>query len=549
MYKDDTVAVTKSSNILRWSGVVVALFILAYALLVKTNVLETIRYISDFDFSILLVWWVILGIAQLIIPTNNARINQLVLLAYHLLAGSYMVFISGLRTPFMVFWVILSLFCYMVAKRPGLIASLSIFSSFVIMDMFIWAKSGPTEIVQDVCALVLVVAAIVITVQIFKTQEISKILLEKSKAKEILQRDRILTIVNNLTDAILSTDMSGVIRVYNASSLNLLDTNTSLNGRHIDDVLPLFDQDGKAISLIKELKNAKTAIKRDDLEYRFDEEERMRLELTMSPIRSSYSHTKKGQTHDGFIIIMRDITKAKSLEEERDEFISVTSHELRTPIAIAEGTLSNVQLMIGHPNATEAMLKDLVSTAHDQVIFLANMVNDLSTLSRAERGVADEAEVIDVRELGHKIFDKYIVEAKTKNLKLDLDLSSTLNKVKVSRLYLEELLQNFVTNSLKYTKEGGIIIKFTEKDGYITFAVKDTGIGISKSDQAKIFQKFYRSEDYRTRETGGTGLGLYIAMKLSKKIGARIEVESRLNHGSTFSFKLPKLDEQAQVVL
>ena len=72
-----------------------------------------------------------------------------------------------------------------------------------------------------------------------------------------------------------------------------------------------------------------------------------------------------------------------------------------------------------------------------------------------------------------------------------------------------------------------------------SFSIADTGIGISKSDQAKIFQKFYRSEDYRTRETGGTGLGLYVAAKLAKKIGTTISVKSRLNHGSTFSFELP----------
>ena len=73
----------------------------------------------------------------------------------------------------------------------------------------------------------------------------------------------------------------------------------------------------------------------------------------------------------------------------------------------------------------------------------------------------------------------------------------------------------------------------------IHFSVSDTGIGISKSDQTKIFNKFYRSEDYRTRETGGTGLGLYVAMKLSKKLGTHIDLKSRLNHGSTFSFELP----------
>jgi len=69
--------------------------------------------------------------------------------------------------------------------------------------------------------------------------------------------------------------------------------------------------------------------------------------------------------------------------------------------------------------------------------------------------------------------------------------------------------------------------------------VKDTGIGISKSDQQKIFQKFFRSEDYRTRETNGTGLGLYVARKLASKIGTKISFTSRLNHGSTFSFSLP----------
>jgi signal transduction histidine kinase len=102
---------------------------------------------------------------------------------------------------------------------------------------------------------------------------------------------------------------------------------------------------------------------------------------------------------------------------------------------------------------------------------------------------------------------------------------------------------NFITNSLKYTKEGEITLHVARKDGVVTFEVKDTGIGISKTDQAKIFNKFYRSEDYRTRETGGTGLGLYVAAKLAKKLGTKIELTSRLNHGSSFSFKLPADDK------
>jgi signal transduction histidine kinase len=277
---------------------------------------------------------------------------------------------------------------------------------------------------------------------------------------------------------------------------------------------------------------------RDDLIMPL-EEDVMRLEVTYSPIRGSYSRSKKASVEDGYMLILRDVTKAKSLEEERDEFISVVSHELRTPITIAEGTLSNVQVMMGRPDIAESVLKQSVATAHEQIIFLAKMVNDLSTLSRAERGVADAPESIEVRSLVNDLFNEYAPQAKAKKLHFDLDLDPHLGEVVASRLYLHELLQNFITNSIKYTREGGITLVVARKDNEIKFEVKDTGIGISKSDQGKIFQKFYRSEDYRTRETGGTGLGLYVAVKLSKKLGTKIEMKSRLNHGSSFSFTLP----------
>lgn len=543
MNKNDRLYSIKSNLISRFSGVAISLVIIVYAALIRSGVVHSAKEIDNFGFYGLLFWWVAIAIVQIFSKNKNNRPVWLFLVTYHILFGSFMVFISGMSAPIIASWGVLAVFSYINAKNTGLILSILMFTSFIFMDISIWYRNSMALTIQDVIIFFFTVVTSIVIVMIFQTQEISKNKLEKSKAKEILQRDRILTIVNNLTDAILSTDTKGVIKMYNAACLNLLDTNTSLNGKHIDDVLPLFNQDNKKISLIKELKTTKIAVKRDDLEYRYDKNEKIRLELTLSPIRSNYSHSKSKELHDGYIIIFRDVTKAKSLEEERDEFISVTSHELRTPIAIAEGTLSNMALMVGHPNATTEMLKDIVQTAHDQVMFLANMVNDLSTLSRAERGVADKTEIIDVEELAHKMYDKYNTEAKEKNLHLNLDLSPRLGSIKVSRLYIEELLQNFMTNSLKYTKEGSIDIRFTNKNNIINFAVKDTGIGMSKSDQVKIFNKFYRSEDYRTRETGGTGLGLYIAMKLSKKIGTKIDIISRLNHGSTFSFELPEFEE------
>ncbi len=351
--------------------------------------------------------------------------------------------------------------------------------------------------------------------------------------------EQILTIVNNLADAVFSVDSDGIIRLFNAAGLNLLDTNSSIEGKKIDDVFTLEDADGKSVHLFDQIKAVHTVTVDDSLRMRSGDDV-MRLELTYAPIRSSYSTNDPSGTSQGYIVIARDVTRLKSLEEERDEFISVVSHELRTPVAVAEGTISNAQLMLGRNLEDTRQIKKNLDEAHEQVVYLAKMVNDLSTLSRAERGIAAEIERINVKDMAHDLFNEYASEAKNAKLHFNLELEPGLGYVEASRLYLHELLQNFITNAIKYTKEGSITLSVSSVGKNLRFEVADTGIGISKSDQSKIFDKFYRSEDFRTRETNGTGLGLYVTRKLARKMGTKIELRSRLNHGSTFSFELPK---------
>lgn len=539
MYKGGPIYTERSARIFRFAGLFVPIVLITYGVFIQFDIIRVAHSIDDTGLFMLAFWCMYISILQFLIPSKSKLDSSLRLIAYHLLIGSYLIFISGIASPFVACWLLLMLASYVYFSERGLQLSILAFVATVAIDIIFWHKISFTVIVYDLVALVVILIVGIIVLNISRSQEVTKDDLTRSKAQESLQRDRISTIVNNLTDAVISTDMDGIIRVYNAASLSLLDTNISLNGHHIDEILPLVDRKNNPVSLFKDFQKAKTVVKRDDLYSVFDDEEKIRLEVTYSPIRSSYSRSKKTETHDGYIVIMRDITKAKSLEEERDEFISVTSHELRTPITIAEGTISNVQVMMEHPDITNDMLKDSVDTAHDQIVFLANMVNDLSALSRAERGVSDKTEDIDIRELAHKLHDKYSDDAKEKKLRLDLDLAPKLGNIHVSKLYLEELMQNFITNAIKYTKKGSIKIIIGQKDDVVTFSVKDTGIGISKTDQLKIFDKFYRSEDYRTRETGGTGLGLYIATKLAHKLGTTIHLTSRLNFGSLFSFTLP----------
>ena len=354
----------------------------------------------------------------------------------------------------------------------------------------------------------------------------------KNDKKSLSEHQRMITLINNITDAILSTDEHGIINTYNSAALNLIDTNSGINGEHISQVLNLETTDKKPIDIFKELTKSSAIRQRDDVLMKIEDGDYIRLEVTLAPVQGGDK-----MTPDGYVLILRDITKTKSLEEERDEFISVVSHELRTPIAIAEGSLSNAKLLVERKMTSK--IPEAIDESHKQILFLARMINDLSTLSRAERGVADETEIIDVTELAAQINSEYSPQASEKGLAFNLDIGGRLGVVKVSRLYLEEILQNFITNAIRYTQKGSITLSIKKnKSGEITFKVIDTGIGISKADIAKIFDKFYRAEDYRTRETKGTGLGLYVSAKLAKKLGCKIEVESRLNHGSTFGFKL-----------
>ena len=351
----------------------------------------------------------------------------------------------------------------------------------------------------------------------------------------IHEHEKVLAIINSIREAIVSVDIKGNIELYNSAALDFFDTNASLIGKNINNILKLTTLDGKTFNLKKVLVKNKSLFSRNDLSFNLGEE-KIRVEIELVAVSDVFL-TKERLKDKKYILMIRDITKQKTLDEERDEFISVVSHELRTPVTIAEGAISNLSLAIEKDMPKQVLSKNADIT-YEQVKFLATMINDLFTLSRAERGVGDKFVELNIKDLGQKILEKYHKNADEKGLNLELVMDNNLPSIKTSELYLEELLQNLITNALKYTKEGEIKISITNNEKNIRFMVEDTGIGISKSDQKKIFDKFYRSEDYRTRETGGTGLGLYVSSKLADKLDTKIELSSKLNHGSKFWFDI-----------
>ncbi len=354
-----------------------------------------------------------------------------------------------------------------------------------------------------------------------------------------LEHERLNSLVNSMADGVLAIDKQMHIVLSNGAALNILDVNSSLRGRSLGDVVNLIDKNSQKVAIEKLVHKATTPTSSRDLLIKYQDGSTMNLYLSIAPVHLGYG--KQGQ--QGYVLLMRDITHEKSLEEERDEFISVVSHELRTPIAIAEGNISNAQF-IGEKSGDMLLISEALKQAHDQVLFLADLINDLATLSRAERGKLNiDIEKIDVPGLIHDLAANYTPQAKEKGLELKTKVAAGVKTLDSSKLYVREILQNFITNALKYTEKGNITLSAEPDEKGVRFSVTDTGIGISKPDQEKVFDKFFRSEDYRTRKTNGTGLGLYVTLKLARMVHADIDLASEINKGSTFTILIPHLGE------
>lgn len=352
------------------------------------------------------------------------------------------------------------------------------------------------------------------------------------------ERKRIVSLINSMVDAVIAVDDNLKVTLYNGAALNILDRNTSLAGLRIGDVCQLIDKKQKNADIEKFIQKTTSQKTSRDFRLRYSDGSNINVYLSVAVVSLGFGTGGKG----GYIIIMRDITREKSLEEERDEFISVVSHELRTPIAVAEGNISNAQMIIAKSGRHDSTVDDVLDQAHNQILFLGGLINDLATLSRAERGRLNlEIEPINAHELVRELAQNHKPDAKSKNIALHVKADPELKLLHSSKLYVREILQNFITNAIKYTDKGSVTIAAYNSKVGVCFEITDTGIGISKGDQAKVFGKFFRSEDFRTRKNTGTGLGLYVTSKLADLLHATISVESKLNEGSTFGITIPNL--------
>jgi len=270
------------------------------------------------------------------------------------------------------------------------------------------------------------------------------------------------------------------------------------------------------------------------VEVVFKTPKEMTLSVATMPLIASHGENL------GFIKIITDISREKAIAKVKSEFISVTAHQLRTPLAATKWILK--MIIDGDAGTVNDEQKDYLRKGYESNERLIRLVNDLLNVARIEEGrFGYHFEISDIIELTKKIVIEFQAETREKKIELIFEEPKDLvPQILMDSQRITLLLQNLIGNAVNYTKAGGkISVAIRLNGGYIECSVKDTGLGIPESQKQRIFSKFFRADNAVHQQTEGTGLGLFIARNIVLRHGGRIWFESEEGKGTTFFFTLP----------
>ena len=241
---------------------------------------------------------------------------------------------------------------------------------------------------------------------------------------------------------------------------------------------------------------------------------------------------------EGTVYAFRDMTEERGLRELQSEFVATISHELRTPLAAVYGAA--MTLRERSAQLDEEQREQLLAVVYDEASRLSRIIDGVLWASRLESGRLEFA----VEECHPAAIAQSVLSAAGAHLpptlSLELDADADLAPIVIDPDKVRQVLSNLLDNAVKYSPDGGRIrLSITPNGRFVRFGVADEGLGIPANEQARIFEKFYRVDPNQTRGVGGTGLGLYIASELVRRMNGRLWVESREGEGSTFYVELP----------
>ncbi len=344
---------------------------------------------------------------------------------------------------------------------------------------------------------------------------------ERKRAEEEMR-----TVISTSIEAFWVTDKEGHFLDVNDAYCNLIGYSReellNMSVRDVEDVETAEDT-AQHIKKIIELGS-------DRFETRHRSKDGKIIDLEISV---NYMDTRGGR----FFVFLRDITDRKKVDEFKDEFIGLVSHEMRTPLTVIIGALHTILTEETRLSAEERsqLLQDAIWEAES----LSHLLSNLLELSRSQsERLLLHRELISVEDVAQNVINK--MKLQSSQHEFVIDALGELPETYADPLRLEHILRNLLENAVKYSPDGGhITVSIKSENGNLVVAVKDEGIGISQRDQDRLFKPFERLEFSQAKTVQGIGLGLLVCKRLVEAHGGRIRVESEPGCGATFLFTLP----------
>lgn len=358
-------------------------------------------------------------------------------------------------------------------------------------------------------------------------------LFRKTAQEPMREMEKYKLAVENASDHIIITDSDGVIMYANKAAEKttgysleeMIGARPSLWGKKMPQ--EFYEKMWKTIKYDKKVFKGELKNQRKSGENYF-------AEVTIAPVLDDRGNVIF------FVGIERNITKEKELEKTRTDFITLASHQLRTPLSGIKWLIETLQKgVLGELNPKQKEYIDEIYRANEKMIVL---VYDMLNVLGLEGMKNIKKEIIDVDSLLKELSDSFEPAAKSKGVEFKHTSSVYGLKIKTSRDFLSTVLECFISNAINYSDAGKkAVLDIKDGPDAIIFSVTDSGIGIPKNEEGRIFERFYRASNAKVMKPDGTGLGLYIAKISAEKIGGSIYFKSEKGKGSTFYLRLPKL--------
>jgi two-component system phosphate regulon sensor histidine kinase PhoR len=336
------------------------------------------------------------------------------------------------------------------------------------------------------------------------------------------------TILRAMQDGLLVVDKSLRITLVNQAFRKLFGLPEISLGAPLLDVV----RDATVDRLIEETLQTGKAMQSELVRSDSKTNSERDVEISAVPIKDDAGLTT------GAVVLFHDITQLKQTDKVRRDFVANVSHELRTPLSILRGY---IETLLDNPQTSDKELSRILRVMERHSKRLGLLVDDLLTLAQMEsRSAGLQFSDVQLAELFQSVIPDWEKKLAEKQLKVVLDLSPDARTIRADETRLHEVLYNLLDNALKYSRENGEIrLRAAQHGPEIVLSVTDNGIGITKGDLPRIFERFYRADKARSRELGGTGLGLAIVKHIAQLHGGRVEAESELGKGTTIRVILP----------